>query len=191
MHTQTLHSSVSPGGSAAPDSMAPLRTARRDVQGVQEGRSRRIGLVLGAGGAAGAAYHAGALLGVAARHRVGPTPRRRDRRYVDRQHRRIVVPRRSVDRRPRRMGVGRRTTPCPVGGTQPDRPHQCRSTTDRPTPPWRHARRTRAVAVAPSSASATQPGRAVDLAAPWRHRRCPRSSSSAACMSIGQPSRCG
>jgi NTE family protein len=76
MHTQTLHSSVSPGGSAAPDSTAPLRTARRDVQGVQEGRSRRIGLVLGAGGAAGAAYHAGALL--ALQHDTGWDPRRAD-----------------------------------------------------------------------------------------------------------------
>ena len=36
--------------------------SRPDVRGLQGGRGRRVGLVLGAGGAAGAAYHAGALL---------------------------------------------------------------------------------------------------------------------------------
>ena len=33
-----------------------------DIRDLQRGRGQRVGLVLGAGGAAGAAYHAGALL---------------------------------------------------------------------------------------------------------------------------------
>ena len=97
----------------------------REVGGGRRTMSeQRVGLVLGAGGAAGAAYHAGALLALAAGHRVGPAHCRRRRRHIDRQHRGVVAASRPVDRRPRRVGIRCRTAARWRRGADADRPHQ-------------------------------------------------------------------
>ena len=59
---------------------------------------RRIGLVLGAGGSVGHAFHAGVLAGIAGRDRLGRTRRRRDRRHVGGFGRRRVAARQQSHR---------------------------------------------------------------------------------------------
>ena len=133
--------------------------------------ARWIGLVLGAGGTAGGAYHAGALL--ALQQDTGWDPRTADV-VVGTSIGSIVAssPRGRSDRRPRCVGVGRRTAPRSVADVRAvDRSHQRGPIADDCSPPGRLARRPPPRAAEWSVAAATDPGRAVGHAAPWRHRR--------------------
>ena len=66
--------------------------------------SPRVGLVLGGGGVAGMAFHAGVLWALQHDHGWGRTRRRGHRRYVGRQHRRRVAASGCVTGRPRSVG---------------------------------------------------------------------------------------
>ena len=166
--------------------------SRPDVRGLQGGRSRRIGLVLGAGGAAGAAYHAGALL--ALQQDTGWDPRTAD----------VIVGTSigSIVASLLRAGLSTDDLAAWASGVEP-LPAQAAARTLidhisadplRITVPRLSGMLGGISQVMPNARRLrpTQPGRPVNHAAPRVSSMLPaHSSSSEICTSIGPPTRCG